>query len=1021
MNTNKKLFRYLITATLAFALALVSSIGLLNVSRPKYQTYASNGANQLEVSISNNNFKNSVSSTYPFAPSSYSTYSSGVEANLSNFDISAGVINLSLDEYLNKFSNVSRNSGDQKTLDDYVLMIDTKGNSTDFEYRTSSNISMAANSHYMITADIYTATNNGIANLTLYSEDGSQYSKISNINSYCNWTTCTFLISTGNIETNVKLGLSVSGNGIALFDNLSAYQINNKMLDIVKTNLVGKESISAITNQAITPLVNYTIEDGKFSDGSLTKSFSIKNFEFGKDSADYIETSTVDNSNGKNNTAFKISNKQKTFITYETEEDFLSFEQNLLYRVTVSAKTENLSGIATLQLIQTNVDSNEAISSDVITISSSTSNEQTVTNGYKDFTFFVSGHPSLATSFKLAFGLGDASNLTTGNLYISSVQVDKVDNSIKSATTGDFVKNIDLTKNLTYSKHAHMLDNGNFNAMQIDNIEHPFPATAKDWTISLGNNNQYYGIINTSSAMFNKIDASKFTNLVNPYSTETNQNVLMMYNASGDTLAYTSTAKTLTAGSYHKFDVLVQTQNSKVKLALVSKINNKEVELASTEFSSNSTFSNASLYIHTGYQDLDVSLKISLITENDYGYAYIDNTKFDYLTEPTADEFNNVTNSSLTAKADLTNLFETKENGQFTTPYYFSGTGNAIKAGIINLEGEDLITRVINDENVLPSFKSINTKQVLGIRTIDENYYSLTSNFGYSFSSGKYYKIEVRVFTRNLTQTGANIKLSGFDDSFTNIISNNEWTNYTFYISPSTDITSNLVLSLGDSENLVSGEAYFGKVEISENIEESVFNQASNSDFVKVLQQVKSDSTEDNNTDNNSNENQNNFNWLYFIPSMIFALSIIICVVAVFMKKVKWKKPTKKSKNNYDRNSLSKQLCMRKATALREAKIRELNQNIQTANQDRANYEAEYKKDLARLREMKIKRASAKDIAKVEKEIKKNQKLSASIGVTINKYNSELAYIKTDAYLNNLAKKISYEAQFKKDEETENQ
>ena len=112
----------------------------------------------------------------------------------------------------------------------------------------------------------------------------------------------------------------------------------------------------------------------------------------------------------------------------------------------------------------------------------------------------------------------------------------------------------------------------------------------------------------------------------------------------------------------------------------------------------------------------------------------------------------------------------------------------------------------------------------------------------------------------------------------------------------------------------------------------------------------------------------------------------------------------------YDRNkTVSVQYYTRKATTMREEKIRELNADLEKISSQRKTYEDEYKQNLTKLREMKIKRANPAEIAKLEKDMKKNQKLSASLGVTANKIANELEYAKTDAYLNSLIKKLQRE------------
>jgi len=65
--------------------------------------------------------------------------------------------------------------------------------------------------------------------------------------------------------------------------------------------------------------------------------------------------------------------------------------------------------------------------------------------------------------------------------------------------------------------------------------------------------------------------------------------------------------------------------------------------------------------------------------------------------------------------------------------------------------------------------------------------------------------------------------------------------------------------------------------------------------------------------------------------------------------------------------------------------------------------------DLTKLREMKIKRANPAEIAKLEKDMKKQQKMSASLGVTANRISEDLKYVQTPAYLNAMIRKMSHE------------
>ncbi len=149
-------------------------------------------------------------------------------------------------------------------------------------------------------------------------------------------------------------------------------------------------------------------------------------------------------------------------------------------------------------------------------------------------------------------------------------------------------------------------------------------------------------------------------------------------------------------------------------------------------------------------------------------------------------------------------------------------------------------------------------------------------------------------------------------------------------------------------------------------------------------------------------------------------VALIIAVVGVLLRKVKWKKPRKKSKNEYDRNkTVSKQVSQRKASMVREEKLRELNKELEELNAERTKFEEDYKHDMTLLREMKIKRESQTEINKLNKEMKKNQKLASNLGVTISRLESEIEYVKSETYLNALAKKLENE-QKQEDDKTSN-
>lgn len=1011
MKTKKKSLKIILSYFLSLILILLANVGLLNVCKNSIDVYAANLQGSSAISIDNSNFNSNTDSEYPFEPNSFTA-----SQDIDTAGVEAGVINLDADDY----SSYSRNP---LSSDDYVLMIESQGSNVNFGYTTNNNISLSAGSNYSISVDVYTSNNNGIASLYLFDEDNKVFASIDNISSQNVWTTYTFFISTNNIEDlNLKLGLYIKRAGVVLFDNISAYELNDKTL------ASRMNSTSASTYTYINEV------DNVVNEYDVSNLFTGYEFEQGKNTPDYTMATVVNNtddieaSDGSKNTAFKIVNNQATYAKYATADDFLTLDQNTIYKLTINVKTLDLSGNANLQLVQTNLDDDEeAVDSEVLTITSNTGSSDNLSNNYDEYTFYINSYPTKSTTYKLIVGLGDEETTTTGTLYITNITLTKVNyDTFSSASSGSTIAKIDLTTDYVFSSSDIMLDNGNFNFLNIEDYNNPYPAGAEAWTVSTGEGDQKYGIVNTSQ--FDMLDASQYTNLLNPTDpdgTESGNNVLMLYNAGNDTLSYTSTAKTLSAKTYHKFTAQVQTQNSPVTLSLVTTKDDQEVVLSSITVETNlQQWRTVEMYIYTGYQELDVSLKITLDSDN-YAYAYVDNTMFDYYIQPTEDVFNSITNSATVVKTDLSNIISSSNSSSstpFSTPDYFTGTDNdAIFAGVVDLENTSALNQVIADPENYVSFTSLagENRQVLGIRSMEEVYYTYTSNIGFDLTSGSYYRISVSVYTQNLQLLtegvdselmGASISLSGFDDTFTQIVSNNTWTTYTFYISPDSDVTTYLQLSLGSAQAGTMGDVFFGNIEFDDSL--TSFDGINANDYTKVLNTVSStteDDSTDDSTDSTTSPDTNN-NWIYYIPTLLFGLAIVIAIVGVLARKIKWNKPHKKSKNEYDRNqTVSRQVYMRKATSMREARIRELKKEIETLTNQRAQYENDYKKDLATLRDMKIKRSNPNDIAKLQKDMKKNQKLSANIGVSIEKLQNEIEYVKSEPYLNNLAKKLASE------------
>ncbi len=1047
MNIKKKTIKTILGCTTACSALIMSGVGAMNLIKPESEVFAA-GVDVIPVSINNSNFNSSTSSNYPFSPSNYEAYidvdtkvenSTNVESH-----IKAGVINLTNEKYESRFSLAK-----ESTRDDYVLMIDSKKEESDtyhevnYGFQTKSAIKLDANSKYMISADVFTATNGNVASLYLIDNKGEVFSEIRSINSYNQWTTYTFFVATNSSSSvELKLGMYLEGAGTVLFDNLSANKLSDKEY---------KSTINSLSSS------NHFTEENKVD--NIVKVFAIDNMgnfvnvkdnsnssqltavEFDLNNSEATTLTCVENTDGENTNALLIKNEEKTFVQYETD-SILEFEQNRVYKVSVNVKTKDLDGTASLQLIRTDIDeddkeyNSENHNKTIKITSNSVSSDKSVTNDYKTYSFFINSHNSKTLTYKLKFGLGLEDALTSGEMYVSEIEISKISyEAFNSATTGGDTEKINFVD--AYSDSKIMLNNGDFNAFKIADYNAPMPATPVDWEVSIGKNKQQYGVVNTKT-FANDLKDLSLSNLSNPDSAE-NNNVLMMYNETADTLSYTSKSKKLEVKTYHKFEIDIQTQNAPLTVSLVSKKDEKEIVISSKTINTNSLWETTTFYVYTGYQPLDVSLKVTLNTES-YGYAYVDNAKFDYLMTSTQleNEFKTATNSTTTSVIDLSKLEANSSNEKFAQAKNFTYENiTGVESGTLTLKS-NYLNEVIDTEENLEKFNTLagneSDKKVLGIFSTNDVAYNMTSNVGFKLSpdDDKFYKLTVDVFTQNLDASnketnldlvGAGIKLTGFDSSFTNIKSDNKWTTYTFYFQSDSDAVSYLELSLGSEQAKTKGSAFFGNINFYDDITAQEFNAQSNSEFVKIIKSTQTTNNNDNTNEETNNETTNsgsNTSWIFLIPGLLTALAILIALIGFLSRKIKWKKPTKKSKTAYDRNkTVSVQYYTRKATTLREEKIREMTADLEKINSERKKFEDEYKQDLTKLREMKIKRANPAEISKLEKELKKNQKLSANLGVTANRISADLEYAKTDAYLNALVKKLAREGSNQTDENKE--
>ena len=242
----------------------------------------------------------------------------------------------------------------------------------------------------------------------------------------------------------------------------------------------------------------------------------------------------------------------------------------------------------------------------------------------------------------------------------------------------------------------------------------------------------------------------------------------------------------------------------------------------------------------------------------------------------------------------------------------------------------------------------------------------MKSNDTISLTEGSYYKFTVYIKTNVKEHTGnkeqahgAEFSLEGIDGAKIDNIISNDFTAYNIYISALQDTDVNLRFALAADKVENTGYAFFDSFSY-ETVEEAVYNAAkdnklANSIFVETASAEEGEEGEQKPGDNNL------IIW-YVIPSVIFALAIILALIAYAMKRVKIKKPESKKKGNYDREqTMYRDVVRKEAEDRRNERLKALKADLKAVQEEIDTLENENKERIASQRKEHGKQITKED------------------------------------------------------------
>ncbi len=988
-------------------------------------------AYQSGITISNDSFDTSTSSSYPFAPSSYTELRQ-------NSNILSGVINISDSVWQNRaVSDYDLTIKNPKSYgnDNYILMINSQNTSNYMGYQSSS-ISLSASGHYKISVAVW--SDSPSASVYLYdTTDSKIISRIENINTQSNWSLYTFYISTSNEDSlNVALQLYLGGSnsnlakGIVFFDELSAYQITSSAIySAVGNNYEG-------ANYRYINLVDNVIKNYKFQNSSdrifsvasnsdIDNNTTLYNYMDMTNSTITIGDKTIasvgtDNCYD-NTTSLAVINKTLGYSSFDSTK--FTLEPNRIYKYSIMVKvTDYVSGNLTLNLKS----DDEAIETKTLTISSKTTNLSR--NNYVEYSFYVKTDPleSKEIYFNLTIGTKEAKSLL--NAYFTNFTISAVNNTTFTANKdNDTTAVIDLTTDYTTDNY---FANAGFNLMEPQStVEVSYPYAPTSWTHSGNETNTVFGVVHsdyfdslneTYATIYNPGAIDEYTSIQNE-----KNNVLVMHNITQTYQSYTSSSITLDANSYYVFSIYVQTSAlaNGVKVEIVDDDDNVLAVISNIIATD---WKNIKIYLHTSHATIDAKMKISLGSENltTSGTAYFDNAIYNSPSAPTS--FDGVVEDNYTKIFDLDDMFATTTNNiNFNNSLYLKGESvkgsSNVGSGIVDLTKE-------NNSNIVGEIPQIEGEtKVLVITSNSDVYYTYTTNQAFKFEADAYYIIKIKVHTVNLSsQTdkpyGATLSITNFENSLQAIKSDDGWTTYTMYIHSTEELSGNLVFALGNNDGTTTGTVMFSNPVIEKldseaedyetkleefNSQVEIFNNTSDKSTLNFTVPAPIEDEENEETADETN-NGFEFNWLYF-TSIVTVLAILIAIVGVVLRRVDIKLPKRKvSSDKSNKIANARQLYAYDANIERNKELKELKEKLTNLENKRLETENEYKSNISKIRELKMSRnvekiKQAEELTKTNKSI--NRKINR-LGKQISSIKNDINIVSSDEYIQEIEQEM---------------
>ena len=994
----------------------------------------------VEVSISNKDFDSSSSSSLQSSPSGWNKI--GQSENMK-----MGIISVDETDFSNNKNTygleIGQNPGRGGTVasDKHILMINAQKNYSIAGFESSSSTSLDANSFYVVAINTKT-TASSFASLYIDGlvDEYDATNSFSEVN-FQQWTKNYFFIRTGATKKDVKIQMylgskNTPSTSVVFFDNIEFFKTSESSYE----NLLNQQADANSTR----PLATKTYREINLVDDYVDITSKISNANFNNPSVsvlspisdtaakfvDVRDSSKYSNLSSNNSFAFSIKNEQKSYSCYELKD--IVIPAYGVYAISVDAKIiESLSSSnATLKIVESDKIKDDYPSyepkSAELTISSSTN---AVKNDFNTYTFFIKGNGLKETKFSLQVSIGTKDSKATGEIALDDLKFFSMTSKDFDGASGSFQKALELN----LSSASPLVSNGHFNNYTVEtpvrfdagNPVFSFPYGVKSWTNEVDPNvskdDVAFGIINTKSSFYNATEIGTANpqnpdfNIVDPDSHETNansNNILMFKNLASTYQSASLSSLSLDSSSVYEltFDCKTELNAGALSFSVISE--SKTISKFS-QINTNGDWKKYKIAIRTNVASSSIGVKFDFGTkeQNAIGFGFVDNVRLVKKTM-TDEQFLALENQTNTKIVDFKNgnwkiVSDTQNTfGVWELLTSSSSLCDGAFAGVISAKENAFGVVGKNEDN-----------NMLIVSNTEKGTSSITTKNDFHFTSGKYYKISLNILTQRMeTLTsedgeeltyGASLKLSGFDTTLKNIVTNGEFKTYTFLLKATEDGDQGLTLTVSSPTSQTLGTAIVDNLVVTEldqaEYDEAVALKESKNQTNVAVVETQSTTDSDDNTDDSQDSNtlSNKEIWL-LVPSIIFGVAVIGAILAFTLRHIKIKKFEKATQATYNRkSSLEREKAKIEAKKNIDKQIAEQVELQKIVENELSSLEENYQKDLQEFRS----RGNSKS-NKMEKEFKAYMNEKSKLDATLNSIKEKIKQLENPELLVLEEKKI---------------